>query len=70
MKEGTTKEAVLHILKEMQLSKYRLAQMINVKPIMVNNYIRDNKPCKMGVTTAQNFEALFQIKITDVYSKS
>jgi len=66
--ELTTKQAVTLVLKETKRSKYWLAQQLEVQPIMINNYLRPVRPSRMGVKTAEIFERLFTIKITDVYN--
>ena len=63
-----TKEAVLKVLRDTEKSKYWLAMQLEVRPIMVSHYIRPVKPCKMSKPTADKFEGLFDIKITDVYN--
>ena len=69
MLELTTKEAVLKVLSDNpSLSKYRLAQLLGVRPIMINNYIREVKPCKMSVATAVKFHLAFAVHISDIYN--
>ncbi len=63
-----TKKAVLRVLKKTRNSKYWIAKQLGVRPIMISYYIRPVKPCKMSKLTADKFEAIFNIKITDVYN--
>jgi len=63
-----TKEAVLKVLKDTGKSKYWLAMQIEVRPIMISNYIRPVAPCKMSKPTASRFTALFDIVIDDIYN--
>ena len=68
MEKLTTKKAVLLVLKDTKRSKYWLAQQLEVQPIMISHYIRPVKPSRMSKKTADLFEQLFTIKITDVYN--
>lgn len=62
----TTESAVIHVLvNAMANSKYHLATMLQIRPIMISNYL--HKGTRMGRTTADKFEALYDIEITDVY---
>lgn len=63
-----TKQAILKILKGTGKSKYWLAKQIGVKSIMIDNYIRTVKPCKMGIATAKRFTSIFSIDIDDIYN--
>ncbi len=60
-----TKAAVLQVLNDNSISRYRLAKNLKVQPIMISNYI--NKGTRMGVVTATQFEAVYGITISDVY---
>lgn len=65
----TTKEAILYILTTTNESKYWLAiHKLKVAPIMINNYIRAEKPCKMSKKTAKKFAEIFNIEISDIYN--
>jgi len=59
-----TRTAVLKVLKETGMSKYRLAKELGIQPIMINNYL---KKTRMGKVTAERFELIFNIRIKDVY---
>lgn len=59
-----THDAVLHVLKEEGISKYRLAKVIGVQPIMIDNYLFKTR---MRQATADKFETAYGIKIDDVY---
>jgi predicted transcriptional regulator len=59
-----THDAVLHVLKEENISKYKMANMIDVKPIMIDHYLYKTR---MRKDTADRFEAVYGIKIDDVY---
>ena len=61
MIELTTKAAIEHVLSS-GASKYSVAKLLALSPIMVNNYL---KGTKMSHATASKMEALFGIKITD-----
>lgn len=67
MTKLTTKQAVLKVLRDMHWSKYKLAQEMGVRPIMISNYLKDEKPTKMSGRTADRFEDTFGIEITDAY---
>jgi len=62
----TTKDAVMHTLVSRGWSKYRLAQELGVRPIMIDNYLK--KGTKMGEKTATRFEDTLGIEITDTYN--
>lgn len=64
----TTKEAVLKVLKDTGMSRYWLAHQIEVRPIMISNYVRMAKPCRMSIPTATRFTAIFDIAIDDIYN--
>jgi len=68
MEELTTKQAVILVLKDTKRSKYWLAQQLEVQPIMINHYLRPVRPSRMSKKTADIFERLFTIKITDMYN--
>jgi len=63
-----TKKAVLKVLKDTGKSRYWIAKQIEVNPIMVSHYIRENKPCRMSVKTAAKFKEAFDIEITNAYN--
>lgn len=62
----TTKEAVVYVLSKYKLSKYRLAQSLGRRPIMVDNYLNKTR---MSEETADTFRELYNIEITDAYSR-
>ena len=68
MEELTTKKAVTLVLKDTKRSKYWLAKQLEVQPIMINHYLRPVRPSRMSKKTADIFERLFTIKITDIYN--
>lgn len=60
-----TKDAVALVLEQEQLSKYRLAQMLDMAGVVsVNQWLRGT--C-MSEKTANKFYQLFNIRISDVY---
>ena len=59
-----TRDAVIHVLKEEGISKYKMAKDIGVQPIMINHYL--NK-CRMRQDTANRFQLVYGIEIDDVY---
>lgn len=61
-----TKAAVMHVLISKDWSKYRLAQEMGVRPIMIDNYLK--KGTRMSEATATRFEDNFGIEIIDVYT--
>lgn len=65
MQKLTTKEAVIFVLRDKDISKYRLAQTLGIQPIMVDNYMNNTR---MGKKTADKFETLYDIEISDVYN--
>lgn len=66
MQSLTTKEAVKYVLiNNLVNSKYHLAKLLSIEPIMINNYLKKNT--RMGVETAATINELFNIVITDVY---
>ena len=61
-----TKDAILQVLSGRAApSKYALAKAIGVRPIMVSHYLTGSR-MKQG--TADKFQEIFGIEITDVYS--
>ena len=61
----TTKDAVISVLEGTRWSKYKLAQELGVRPIMISNYLKQGT--KMGKATAERFTAKFDITISDIY---
>ena len=60
-----TRDAILHVLgKASGPSKYGLAKLLKVQPIMVDHYLNGSR---MKQDKADKFEHLFGIKLTDVY---
>jgi len=57
-----TKEAVAYILKEHQLTKYRLAQLLGAQPPSVDQWLRNTR---MSKAYADIIKILFHIEITD-----
>jgi len=60
-----TKDAVLQVLNEQDISRYRMAKELNIQPIMIKNYI--DKGTRMGVKTAAKFLDLYNIEISDIF---
>ena len=67
MQKLTTKAAVLFILADRKISKYRMAKDIGVQPIMIDNY-SGPRGTKMGEATAKRFEDIYGIEIIDTYT--
>lgn len=66
MKTYTTKEAVLHILETETISKYRLAKILDVQPIMIFKYLQGTR---MRQDTAHKVKTFFNLEVSDVYGK-
>lgn len=60
-----TKNAVAKVLKEEDISKYRMAKDLDKQPIMIDNYL---KGTRMGVKTAEKFLTLYGVEISDAYT--
>jgi len=66
MTELTTQKAIQHLLVT-GYSKYRLAKMLGVQPIMLRFYERGES--RMSSAVAFKLKQLFSIVVTDVYTK-
>lgn len=64
----TTKNAVLTVLRDYDKTPYWLSKQLGKAPIMISNYIREEKSCKMSKKTAKKFTKLFDIEISDIYN--
>ncbi len=60
-----TKDAVLKVLLDTGISRYRMAKDLNLQPIMIKNYI--DKGTRMGRATAERFESKYGEKISDIF---
>lgn len=60
-----TREAVIYVLKEEGISKYRMGYDLGVRPIMIDHYLNKSR---MKQDTADKFEAKYNIHIDDVYN--
>lgn len=60
----TTQAAVEKVLKDREISKYRMAQDLDVGGIMINHYLDGTR---MRHATAKKFFAKYGVEITDVY---
>lgn len=71
--EMTSKEAVIHVIREMDVpSKYAVAKLLSddtleVQPIQISNYLKGKT---MSAKTAKRFEEVFGITITDVRQRT
>lgn len=66
MAKMTTQRAVRHVLVSEQMSKYRLAQILELSgAIMIDHYLKDTHMSKI---TADKFYKQFGIEISDVYN--
>lgn len=59
-----TRDAVIHVLKEEGISKYKLAKDIGCTPIMINHYLNITR-MRQGI--ADRFKLAYGIDIDDVY---
>lgn len=59
-----TKEAVIHVLQKEGISKYKLAKVIGVSPIMIDCYLFKTR---MRNETAAKFFTAYGIEIADTY---
>ena len=57
-----TKEAILFVLEDENISKYKMAQELGCAPILVNYWLNGTK---MGVQYRELFELVYKVKIDE-----
>ena len=60
----TMREAIIHLVNDRELSKYRIAKELGVQPIMINKYLDGSRP-RQGA--ADRMEDTYGIEVTNVY---
>lgn len=67
-RELNTRQAVKYLLdNNLVTSKYALAQILGMQPIMIDNYLK--KGTRMGELPSEIMHIAFNIIITDTYRK-
>jgi len=64
----TTRKAIIKVMVMHNKSRYRIAKDLEVSPIMITNYLKEEGNSVMGVKTANKFFNIYNIEISDIFN--